>query len=596
MKTDFYRIMKRILNCVIVMFFSLINFCFLNSCSDSKDQDTLNHAETLIETSPDSAFYILQDIDTLSLQSKRDKARYALLMSMALDKNYIDTTTFDVLKPALDYYPQKGNPDEKLRTYYYQGRIYQNQGEREKALDSFERCTNTSAHWTDSLTMIRALISQAIIYYDLYDLPKTLSRYLKAADLSKKLSHDTYEFMSLLGALNSSIMLGEKIKADSLINECDKLEFLNKEQKEELFGYKISYSVNFGSKKDMDKLLASNSYNLSCNTMTRLDMANGYNAIGENRKAKALIDSVAESNLPYDTLKYLALSVCIAKDMGNYREALSLYEDFTRRMDAQSDLMFAHKTQTIEDRHRLEAKAREDARRKSTIIWGCVFGIIILAMGIVILMLLVRSNKAKAALAIQKEKTTALENRNLQSEKERLALENLNLQLERDKKSLEAENLSHRISQLEDESEILKNALQSSNEIPTEVRDTMQIRLGMLNALLANYITDNDKYSDPYDKWIENLTKNTEEFMNSNRLAYKASHPKFIQYFEDHGLTEGEINYVCLYAMGLNGREVGNYLKKPSHVNLSSAIRKKLGIDKHETNIGIYVRKLLKNL
>ena len=37
-------------------------------------------------------------------------------------------------------------------------------------------------------------------------------------------------------------------------------------------------------------------------------------------------------------------------------------------------------------------------------------------------------------------------------------------------------------------------------------------------------------------------------------------------------------------------------MKMRSHVNISSTIRKKLGIDKHETNIGIYVRRLLSNL
>ena len=37
-------------------------------------------------------------------------------MSMALDKNYIDTTTFDIIQPAIDYYLSKGNADEKLRT------------------------------------------------------------------------------------------------------------------------------------------------------------------------------------------------------------------------------------------------------------------------------------------------------------------------------------------------------------------------------------------------------------------------------------------------------------------------------------------------
>lgn len=96
--------------------------------------------------------------------------------------------------------------------------------------------------------------------------------------------------------------------------------------------------------------------------------------------------------------------------------------------------------------------------------------------------------------------------------------------------------------------------------------------------------------------WVKDLTDNTEEFMNSNRLAFRASHPSFIKYFEEHGLTIPEINYVCLYAIGLIGKEVGNYMKKRSHVNISSTIRKKLGIDKHETNIGNYVRNLLKKL
>ena len=117
----------------------------------------------------------------------------------------------------------------------------------------------------------------------------------------------------------------------------------------------------------------------------------------------------------------------------------------------------------------------------------------------------------------------------------------------------------------------------------------------MLNTLLASYITANDSYGNPYDKWVKEITENTAEFMNSNRLAFQASHPRFIQYFEDHGLTVDEINYVCLYALGLRGKEVGNYIKKRSHVNMSSAIRKNLGIDKHETNIGIYVRRLLQN-
>ncbi len=265
----------------------------------------------------------------------------------------------------------------------------------------------------------------------------------------------------------------------------------------------------------------------------------------------------------------------------------------------------------------MELQAEREAHKHLQIMYRFLGGILFLLLIIIIMVLVLRSNKAKRNLAIQvaktkeleneqlksekdlaaqKARTAELENANLKSERERLTLENANLQLERDNKALEAENLAHRVEILEGESESLKALLDAPEEIPSEVQEAIQTRIEMLNSLLAGYITDNSKYEEPYDAWVKQLTENTEEFMNTNRLAFQVSHPRFIRYFEDHGLTESEINYVCLYAIGLRGKEVGNYMKKRSHVNISSAIRKKLGIDKHETNIGIYVRKLLKTL
>lgn len=64
----------------------------------------MDMAEDLMNTKPDSAIAILENIPITNIKSKKIAARYALLKSMALDKNYIDTTTFDVLQPAIDYY------------------------------------------------------------------------------------------------------------------------------------------------------------------------------------------------------------------------------------------------------------------------------------------------------------------------------------------------------------------------------------------------------------------------------------------------------------------------------------------------------------
>lgn len=128
------------------------------SCSDNKEQETLNRVESMIETSPDSAMSLLSSIDKQNLSGDRQKAQYALLMSMALDKNYIDTTSFEVLQPAIDYYLEKGSPNERIRTYYYQGVIFQNQGDRDKALNSHIKGLDIANNSTDSLTIARTPI------------------------------------------------------------------------------------------------------------------------------------------------------------------------------------------------------------------------------------------------------------------------------------------------------------------------------------------------------------------------------------------------------------------------------------------------------
>ncbi len=577
------------------------------SCGSNPEIDRqLTKAEEIMEQHPDSSMAILSGIDWAKLGSDKERARYALLMSMALDKNYINTTTFDVLQPAIDYFLDKGKgtPDDKLRTYYYQGRIFQNKGERDNALNSFVKGIDNSLNNTDSLTLVRTLVAQAYLYYEFYDFESYTNANLRAAKICKKLSHRDYEFICLLNALNGAIVLDDKNIADSLLKQCNTFEYLNNDQNMSLLGYRLSHALKFGSAQDLMDLLTHKDELLESDINNALNVASAYNKLGDNYTAKNLLDYIDTQNIYYDTLKYQSIYVAVLKDIGDYKDALNIYENFSHRVDALNSTKFDQKAHSINEKHNLELKAQEEATEKSKILWSSIGIIVVLALGVIILLLILRSNKAKKELAFQKAKSAELENERLKTESEklaleksRLALENENLQLERDNKALEAENLAHRVETLENESESLKNLIaNTSEEIPLEVQSAIKVRIEMLNSLLAGYITSNEQYEKPYDTWVKELTDNTEEFMNSNRLAFQVSHPRFIEYFEEHGLTVDEINYVCLYAIGLRGKEVGNYMKKRSHVNISSAIRKKLGIDKHETNIGIYVRKLLKSL
>ena len=152
----------------------------LVACGREPDARLLR-AEAMMEERPDSALALLDSIGSRSLRSDADRAKYSLLTSMALDKNYIDTTDFSILQDAIDFYSNHGSEDEKLQTYYYQGRIFMNRGENSEAMKSFVKALDLSSQSTDTLTIARVLCAQSVIFESTYDFDKSINNRLRAA-------------------------------------------------------------------------------------------------------------------------------------------------------------------------------------------------------------------------------------------------------------------------------------------------------------------------------------------------------------------------------------------------------------------------------
>ena len=74
--------------------------CFCSCVERSEYWQTIKSVEPYIEERPDSALVVLQGMNTRKLSEGEERAKYALYLSMAMDKNYIDRTDFDVLLPA----------------------------------------------------------------------------------------------------------------------------------------------------------------------------------------------------------------------------------------------------------------------------------------------------------------------------------------------------------------------------------------------------------------------------------------------------------------------------------------------------------------
>lgn len=119
---------------------SLFVICILwilSGCTIDKSIDSsLDHAHELMLSHPDSSLFIIQNINRGKITTKKRKARYSLLYSQALDKNWIDVDNDSLIRYAVDYYKTRGNDTDRANAYYYQGIVYYNRGDVDKAMNS----------------------------------------------------------------------------------------------------------------------------------------------------------------------------------------------------------------------------------------------------------------------------------------------------------------------------------------------------------------------------------------------------------------------------------------------------------------------------
>lgn len=121
-------------------------------------------------------------------------------------------------------------------------------------------------------------------------------------------------------------------------------------------------------------------------------------------------------------------------------------------------------------------------------------------------------------------------------------------------------------------------------------------RLSVLDKVIASRISSDDRLYRSSEEEIDILMADREEFLRSTKIVFEESHPRFIAFLQEKGLTDWEIGYCCLYTLGLKGKDIGEYIQKKRHYIISHEIRQKLGLSEHDTNIGIYLRDLLLDL
>lgn len=138
----------------------------------------------------------------------------------------------------------------------------------------------------------------------------------------------------------------------------------------------------------------------------------------------------------------------------------------------------------------------------------------------------------------------------------------------------------------------LESIVSEGSLMDEAVHEAILKRLSVLDGILASRLTGSEQSYRSSEKELSGLMEDRDGFIETTRLCFSKSRPDFIRHLENCGLDDWECGYCCLYAMGLRGKDVGNFINLPGHYNIDSAIRRKLGLGARDTNLSIYLKKL----
>ena len=343
----------------------------------SRTAAVLDDVETYINERPDSALAVLRQLDSADApRGAAQRARLALLHSMALDKCYIDLQTDSILAPAVAYYERHGTPDERLRTQYYLGRLQYNAGDYQEAIVTYTEALELSGKASDQKYI--GFVNQAIAdtYAATYQeseafpyLDRAYEAFLQVPDSA--LAKKTLYKKAL--ALTKQQIWGQ---ADSLY--CFLLTHLEGVQALES-RIKADYALHLvlSSTNNADKAAALfTEANDGSGAMRSANLWAAFafclSRIGEDDSADEIFRQLSEV---YPTEKRVAYWRSFREaDAGQYKEALEDFRDVADYQDSLMSLQLNHSTLASQkeyfEYHALVAQ--HAAHQRSQILWGFI--------------------------------------------------------------------------------------------------------------------------------------------------------------------------------------------------------------------------------
>ena len=226
-------------NRLIIAITSLLVLGFV-SCSHKDDvkvqsirviTSLMDSAEQVLNDHPARALQLMDSIESRSVRGREGQARYALLYSETLYKNYIKAPSDSLIMTAVRYYSINKDRLSRFRSYYTLGCVYYELGRNSDAAVALSEAERLVSYVNDGyrLGLLYSMLGDVFLYS--YDFIKAKDYYHLAYDnyeQSGKTAHKKHALYDICGCL---IQLGEYKKAHTQLVELEEWGMNNEEMR-----------------------------------------------------------------------------------------------------------------------------------------------------------------------------------------------------------------------------------------------------------------------------------------------------------------------------------------------------------------------------
>lgn len=372
-----------------IAFFFILSFLAV-SCH--RDTDALNmtfsKVEKCMDLCPDSALNLLKGIYDPEKLRGESQATYALLMTQAMDKNYMKFSSDSLIALALNYYTiTQTSPIMYAKALFYHGRVMLELDKEEEALKSFLAAKDVYERIKDHkmLALIAEEVGMINRKQDLYD--DALMNFREALTTYKQLKDSLSVISASLNIARVYLFKSEWDSCSLYYNNALEIAV----QKNYLSEITILHELGI-LYRSMQNLPEAERYFLAAyeketdeekKYMECLSLGYLYMQMGQTENARKYLMMSANSSKAYTQISAYDCLYFLEKDIDNFEEAIVYHELADSITNAMEELNSRELIASLQKKYENE-KLRNDnlqmkVRYTNFILWGTIAFLFVVA-------------------------------------------------------------------------------------------------------------------------------------------------------------------------------------------------------------------------